>query len=124
MESIAPPAPAPVPTLALRTHCYCQPPASFEMAPCSCGNHETQWSEFEKHLWCSVCEKDFVPKHAGVFDGPIMLELSAMLGITFDRFNLGTKQVEHFDRDTCSYPDAASPETPGADTDVQRPPAV
>ena len=124
MESIAPPAPTPVPALTLRTHCYCQPPASFEMAPCSCGNHDTQWSEFEKHLWCSVCEKDFIPKHAGVFDGPIMLELAGVLGISFDRFNLVTKEVERFNRETCSYPDEEAQAALEADTDAQSPPAA
>jgi hypothetical protein len=82
---------------------YLQPPAAFQMAPCSCGNHETQWSEYAKHLWCAVCEKDFIPEHAGVFDGPIAVNIAAMLGVRFDRFNMETNKVERFDLKSSQY---------------------
>ncbi len=65
--------------------------------------HETQWSEFAKHLWCAKCEIDFLPVHAGVFDGPISPNVAAMLGVRFDRFNMVTNQVERFDLKTSSY---------------------
>lgn len=29
-----------------RTWVYCMPPKAYEMADCSCGNQDTQWSEF------------------------------------------------------------------------------
>lgn len=82
-----------------RTWHYLQPPATYGMAPCSCGNDDTQWSEFAKHLWCAKCEKDFIPEHAGIFDGPIPVATSMMLGICFDRFNMETQQVEPFEFD-------------------------
>lgn len=78
------------------------------MAPCSCGNHETQWSEFVKHLWCAKCEKDFIPAHGGVFDGPIPVKLSEMLGIVFHRFNMATGKAERYDTDTLSYVEDAT----------------
>ena len=72
------------------------PPKTYEMSECLCGNHETQWSEFEKHLWCEVCQKDFIPECAGIFDGPIPLNLCKMMGISFDKFNLETQKIEPF----------------------------
>lgn len=82
-----------------RKWCYVQQPASFDMAPCACGNAATEWSEFAKHLWCSKCQIDFVPEHAGIFDGPIPMTVARMLGMSFDRFNIETQQVEVFDDD-------------------------
>jgi hypothetical protein len=77
-----------------RTWVYVQPPNTYEIAPCACGKVATQWSEFVGRLWCDECKIDFVPDHNGIFDGPIPVELSKMLGISFDRFNLATGQVE------------------------------
>jgi len=79
-----------------RTWVYVQPPSMYEIAPCSCGNEATQWSEFRHHLWCGKCGKDFVPEHNGIFDGPIPVMACLMLGISFDRFNLETRQIEPF----------------------------
>lgn len=78
---------------------YIQQPAQFEIAACDCGNTQTQWSEYAKHLWCGKCQKDFIPAHNGIFDGPIPTGAAAMLGISFDRFNLETQKVERFDVD-------------------------
>lgn len=83
-------------TLEKRKWCYVQPPSTYEMAPCVCGNTDTLSSEYKGHLWCAKCEKDFVPEHAGIFDGPIPVATSAMLGISFDRINLETNEVEPF----------------------------
>lgn len=91
------------PALEKRTWHYLQSPSAFDMAPCDCGNHETQWSEYAKHLWCAKCEKDFIPAHAGIFDGPIASKLAASLGVRFDRFNLTTGKVERFNLDTAEY---------------------
>lgn len=77
-----------------RTWAYTQPPKDYEVAACSCGNSDTQWSEYKKHLWCSRCEKDFIPKHNGIFDGPIMIELSKAMGMHFTRVQLATNQLE------------------------------
>ncbi|OIR05957.1 hypothetical protein GALL_117540 [mine drainage metagenome] len=35
-----------MPSLEKRKWCYVLPPATYEMAPCTCGNADTQWSEF------------------------------------------------------------------------------
>ena len=83
-----------MPELEKRTWCYVMPPKAYEIAPCNCGNTETQWSEFAKHLWCPVCGKDFIPAHNGIFDGPIPAGTAQMLGVSFDRINLETRKLE------------------------------
>ena len=95
-------------TLPRRTWHYLRPPAHFEVAPCSCGNHDTQWSEFQSHLWCAECEKDFIPAHTGVFSGPIPRHAAMLLGMSFDRMNLETGQVERVDVETAQYGAIAS----------------
>lgn len=84
-------------TLIKRTWFYLQKPSVFEISGCSCGNQETQWSEYQKHLWCDKCEKDFIPEHGGVFDGPIPMGAARMLGLTFSIFNMETNKVEILD---------------------------
>lgn len=86
-----------------RTWCYAQPPRAFEVAPCACGNNETQWSEFQKHLWCDKCQKDFIPEHNGIFDGPVLVGVCRMFGIVFDRINLETQQLEILNEETNEY---------------------
>lgn len=86
-----------------RKWCYLQAPAAYEIAPCTCGNAETQWSEFVGHLWCDRCQKDFIPSHGGVFDGPIPVHTAKLLGVAFDRRNLETGEVERFDPSTGEY---------------------
>lgn len=76
---------------------YIMRPASYEIAPCACGNTDCDWSEFKKHLWCQKCEKDFIPEHGGIFDGPIPVATSQLLGICFDTFNLEAQQIEKFE---------------------------
>lgn len=78
---------------------YLQQPKVHEMASCFCGNEDTQWSEYAKHLWCDKCQKDFIPSHGGIFDGPIAFNTARILGITFDRFNLESNQVELVDNE-------------------------
>lgn len=80
-----------------RTWHYIQSPKVHEIAFCSCGNEDTQWSEYEKHLWCDKCQKDFIPTSNGIFDGPIAIQTARMLGLSFDRYNLQTNQVEVID---------------------------
>ncbi len=80
-----------------RTWCYIQQPAKHEMAPCSCGNVKTQWSEYKDHLWCAICEKDFIPDHDGIFGQPIPINAARMLGLSFDKFNIEMEQVEVLD---------------------------
>ena len=92
-----------MPTPDKRTWCYIQPPAAYEVAPCDCGNADTQWSEFVGHLWCAKCQKDFKPSHSGVFDGPIPLQVATLLGLSFDRIDLATDEVQKFDPNSGEY---------------------
>lgn len=79
-----------------RTWVYVQRPCVYDVAGCTCGNEGPDWSEFKGHLWCAACAIDFKPSHSGVFDGPIGTQTAAMLGMSFDRFNLDTQQIEKF----------------------------
>lgn len=91
--------------LVKRTHCYNQPPSTYSIGPCACGNTETQWSEYEKHLWCDKCNIDFIPRDNGVFDGPIGLQTAALMGIYFDRIDLSTGNFEYFSLLSAEYID-------------------
>lgn len=86
-----------------RTWVYLRPPKHFDMAPCECGNHDTQWSEFAKHLWCATCGIDFEPKHTGVLGTPIPIKTAHLMGIDFDRVQLATDQIERWDPETCEF---------------------
>lgn len=105
MTQVIAPTDNPVDILQKRTSCYRQRPSVYAIAPCTCGNENTQWSEFERHLWCDKCEKDFIPEHAGIFSGPIAVNLCAMMGIRFDRVDLNTGETLLFDIETCEYLD-------------------
>lgn len=98
------PVAASVPELTPRTWCYASPPHVYAIGPCACGT-ETQWSEFERHLWCDFCKLDFLPKDDGIFDGPIPINLAAGMGVRFDRINLKTRKFERFDIDLLAYVD-------------------
>jgi hypothetical protein len=75
-----------------RWWCYTQYPRVYSIAPHKCGNNGV-WSEFKHHLWCARCKVDFVPKHWGIFDGPIPIGLCGLLGIRFDRYIIETGEV-------------------------------
>jgi len=77
-----------------RTWVYVQRPREYEIAGCSCGNEDPDWSEFKGHLWCAACQKDFIPAHNGSFDGPIPVHSCALMGIDLRRFNLETPRLE------------------------------
>ncbi len=76
---------------------YLMRPKNFDMAQCSCGNKDCDWSEYINHLWCPVCQKDFRPEHGGIFDGPILMQVSALCGVYFDRQHLESGDVEFYD---------------------------
>ena len=84
-------------SLQQREWVYAGQPAMYDIAPCSCGNNKIQWSEFVDRLWCEKCQKDFTPEHWGVFDGPITMEVSKLLGICFDRVNIKTGEIVPFE---------------------------
>lgn len=74
-----------------RTWHYIQDPSTFDMACDKCGGTNITWSEYEGMIWCYDCEID-TPGYPGIFDGPIPIQLSAMFGILFDRFNMETQK--------------------------------
>lgn len=82
-----------------RTWVYVQQPRQYEIAGCECGNEDPQWSEFCGRLWCGRCQKDFIPAHNGIFDGPIPVNTCRLMGISLDRINLETHTVERFDEE-------------------------
>lgn len=87
-----------------RTWHYLAPPIDFEMAGCPNGiQHDTYWSEWKDHLWCYECEIDFIPEHAGIFEGPICVEAAHMLGCRFDRYDLERDVVEIWSPETGSW---------------------
>jgi len=79
-----------------RRWAYILQPKDFEIGGCKCGNNECQWSEYAKHLWCAKCKVDFVPEHGGIFDGPIPVQASALMGIVFHRYNLRSKRLVEY----------------------------
>lgn len=76
-----------------RKWCYAQPPATYAIGPCKCGNSELQWSEWKGYVWCNKCSLDFIPTHNGIFDGPIPLGAANLMGIHFDRIDLYTQKI-------------------------------
>ena len=95
------PADAKTATLELvrRKWVYVLQPSRYEISGCDCGNNDCQWSEWSKHLWCAKCQKDFVPKSGGLFDGPIGVEVCKLLGIVFHRYEIATGRVVKFEDD-------------------------
>lgn len=81
-----------------RAWVYLQRPREYEISGCpKCGNADPDWSEFAKHCWCPTCHLDYLPESNGVFDGPIPVHCSALMGILFDRMIIATGQIEIFD---------------------------
>jgi hypothetical protein len=73
---------------------FAQRPREYEIAGCpQCGNLDPDWSEFAHQLWCPVCRIDFVPRHGGIFDGPIPVEACKLMGIDLRQVNIETHEV-------------------------------
>jgi hypothetical protein len=89
-----------------RKWCYILPPYIFEMKCPKCKGINITWSEYEHHIWCYDCEQDLNPKdteYAGIFSGPVPVNVSYILGLHFDRINFETNKVELFNLNTCNY---------------------
>lgn len=77
-----------------RTWVYVQRPKEYGISGCGeCGNADCDWSEYAGHVWCAECQKDFVPLHNGIFDGPIPVNCAKLLGIDLRQVNLETHEV-------------------------------
>jgi len=70
-----------------------KPLEDYEMADHECGSGQVEWSEYAKHLWCKACEVDYIPAHAGIFDGPVPVNACRMMGIPLVRIDLTTGEM-------------------------------
>lgn len=75
-----------------RKWCYCQKPSVYGIHCDLCGEGNITWSEYEHLIWCFHCSKD-TPGTGGIFDGPIPLEVSKILGISFDRIEISSGRL-------------------------------
>lgn len=71
---------------------YIQSPTAYECHCDLCGGNNITWSEYQHMFWCYDCQKD-TSGFLGIFDGPIPLEVSKLLGICFDRIHLKTGRI-------------------------------
>lgn len=76
----------------LRKFCYALKPTHYEIHCDICQGSNTHWSEFEGLIWCYDCEKD-TRGTGGIFDGPIPIGASELLGITFDKIEIKTGKL-------------------------------
>lgn len=67
-----------------------------------CEGTNIEWSEYEGMIWCYDCEID-TKGLPGVFDGPIPINTSKILGINFDRIDLKTKKIFMYDEEKKKY---------------------
>jgi hypothetical protein len=77
-----------------RTWHYVMKPQSYSMTCDKCDGSNIEWSEYEHKIWCYDCKID-TDGNDGIFGGPIALGVAALLGISFNRFNLKTNRVEY-----------------------------
>lgn len=82
-----------------RTWHYVQEPVVFDMHCDRCEGVNITWSEYVHKIWCYDCEID-TEGFKGIFDGPIPIHVSEMLGISFDIMNMKTGKIERFDSDS------------------------
>ena len=73
-----------------RTWIYIQSPKTYEIFCDKCGG-VVEWSEFEGMVWCPKCKID-TKGSPSIFSGPIPLEAMQLLGVSFDRLDLRTKE--------------------------------
>jgi hypothetical protein len=81
-----------------RKWCYVNPPHRYDILCDKCGGRNIEWSEYEHKIWCYDCKID-TDGTEGVFGGPIPIKASYLLGVTFDRINLETKEIEKLNLD-------------------------
>jgi hypothetical protein len=80
-----------------RTSHYVMKPASYQIACDKCGGYNIEWSEFDKMIWCYDCKID-TKGTPGIFDGPVPVEACAVMGISFDRWDMVKKRVLTWDK--------------------------
>jgi len=75
-----------------RTLMYAMHPRDYEITCDKCGGSNIYWSEYEHMIWCYDCQID-TRGNPGIFDGPIPMEASRLLGTTFDKINVHTGEL-------------------------------
>lgn len=77
-----------------REWCYKYQPYLYGISCDLCGGTNITWSEFEHEIWCYDCQKD-TPGNAGIFDGPIPVQLTKMLigNDCFDRIEIKSGKI-------------------------------
>ena len=70
---------------------YIQNPKVYGISCDLCNGDNIEWSEFERMIWCYDCKKD-THGNEGIFDGPIPMGCSNLIGMNFDRIELKTGQ--------------------------------
>jgi len=78
---------------------YINSPVSYDIRCDKCWDgkiNETgtniDWSEYEGKIWCYDCKKD-VTGFIGIFDGPIPMRTTELLGCSLKRFYLKSKKI-------------------------------
>lgn len=85
-----------------RTWYYVQNPKEHGIECPTCFGTILAWSEYDKHVWCYRCEKDF-SNYVSVLDGPFPVAVGSLLGISVDRFLMEEKMIEHYDVEKKEY---------------------
>ena len=78
-------------TRVLRERVFVLEPARYQIRCDLCGGDNITWSEYEHLIWCYDCEKDTLGT-GGIFDGPIPLAATQLLGLSLDMVDLKTGQ--------------------------------
>ena len=76
-----------------RTWHYVQHPVDYCITCDKCGGVNIEWSEFDHMIWCYDCRID-TRGTGGIFDGPIPLGVTELLGMSLDRYNMKRNRVE------------------------------
>jgi hypothetical protein len=79
-----------------RIWCYIQKPAQHEISCPKCKGTNLDWSEWDKHIWCYNCKKDY-SNYSSALSGPVPVQVATMLGLSLDMFNIETNEVKHYD---------------------------
>jgi hypothetical protein len=74
-----------------RKECYICNPIYFELSCPINSEHKITWSEWEKHIWCYDCKKDF--KYKQEWYGPVPIQVAKILGIDYRKYNIKTGEI-------------------------------
>jgi hypothetical protein len=105
-----------------RTWVYVAEPDIFEIAGCpNVGHdHKVTWSEYKGHLWCPDCQIDFIPRHGGLFDGPVSPMACKLMGISLDRLIIGTGKIDPFNYEKGQWESELATEVADGATGISR----